>query len=78
VTAPLTDPDSGVTYHPHTDPDSGAVGFRCEIPDRPDEFIMLNPSSGSDDDVATVFLYLGPTGDPSQDDAMVHFVIGQP
>jgi hypothetical protein len=39
-----------------------------------DNIVTLHPSTGSDDDTATVFLYRGPTGS-GLDDAIVHFEI---
>lgn len=72
------DDDSGVTYIPWTD--GHAVGFKVlhdtEGPEkRPVEFIYLNPSGDSDDDVPTVFVYHGTEGDPCQDGAAVHFIM---
>lgn len=67
----ITDADAHVTYTPHTDPASGALGFKVEGP-RGTEYIMLNPSRGSDDGVPTVFVYQGPTGDPAEDEPQ-HF-----
>lgn len=76
---PITDHDSGVTYEPYTDEPSGAVGFKAtHLSTGQVEYIMLNPSGGSDDGVPTVFLYLGPTGEPGQDEAAHHYVMFYP
>lgn len=39
------------------------------------EYLVLNPSTGSDDGVPTVFVYQGATGDPAADGAVCHFVM---
>lgn len=69
----IVDETSGVTYLPWSDPHTGVVGFEATHPDGPTERVYLNPSTGSDDGVPTVFLYAG-TGDPAQDGAIVHVV----
>jgi uncharacterized protein YcnI len=63
----IDDSDSGVTYRPilggwEATADTGEV-----------RHIYLNPSGGSDDGVACVFLYVGPAGDLDQDAPVVHF-----
>lgn len=52
----------GVRFEPWTD--RWAIGFRCVHPDGRVEFVYLNPSSDSDDDVSNVFVYADSIGDP--------------
>lgn len=74
IHAPVNFTDEhGTSFEAVYDWDSGAVGFRCQRAGMEPEYVMLNPSSDSDDGVSTVFVYHGPTGDPGQDPAYVHF-----
>lgn len=74
--ATVYDADSDVSYHPHSDPASGAVGWQAiNHSTGRVEYVMLNPSGGSDDGVATVFVYVGETGDPAIDGAEVHLAL---
>jgi len=77
MSKPVTDSTSGVVYHPWSNDETGAVGFRCVHPDGRTEYIYLQPSSGSDDGVATVFPYQGPHGEPHKDEDACdhHYVI---
>ncbi len=68
---PCRDDDAGIIYTPWSD--GRAVGFKATHAGGEVEYIYLNPSDGSDDGVPNVFVYIGPTGDPSQDNAIVHF-----
>lgn len=68
------DDDGGVTYTPWSD--GWAIGFKVEFDDGRVDFIYLNPSGGSDDNVPTVFLYRGTEGDVTKDGAEHHYVIG--
>ncbi len=54
----FTDEDSGVSYTPYIDHQFGAVGYMAEHPDGRVEYIYLNASGGSEDGVATVFVYI--------------------
>jgi hypothetical protein len=55
---PIHDEDSGTLYEPWTN--GYAVGFKAtRQSDGQVEYIYLNPSGGSDDTVATVFIYQG-------------------
>ncbi len=74
VLVPITDNDAGVVYTPHVDP-NGAVGFKATDLRGNVEYILLNPSGGSDDGVATVFLYIGQNGDVQEDMPVIHFEI---
>jgi hypothetical protein len=76
TTGVVNDRDSGVKYVPWSD--GSAAGFRCETSDGKVEYVYLNPSGGSDDGVATVFLYWGTAGDPAQDAAITHVAVGEP
>jgi hypothetical protein len=69
------DEDSGVVYDACLH-DGGAVGLRSVHPDGRVEYIMLNPSGGSDDGVPTVFLYID-TDEPALENAIVHFEMFQ-
>ena len=60
----------GVTYRSWTD--GHAIGFQAEHNDGRVEYIYLNPSQDSDDNVPNVFLYHGTEADPSQDQPLVH------
>ena len=72
----IHDSDALASYHPHRDPASGAVGWKAiDHKTGRTEYVMLNPSGGSDDGVATVFTYIGETGDPAHDDAIVHHAL---
>lgn len=51
----IVDWDSGTTYRAFLS-EQGQVGYRCECDGRV-EFFYLNPSGGSDDGVATIFVY---------------------
>lgn len=57
----ITDESSGVTYQPWTD--GHAVGFRATHPDGRVEYLLLNPTSDSDNGEPNIFLYHG--GGPS-------------
>lgn len=72
---PIRDNDARVTYAPFTD--GTVMGFKCTQVGQPDEYIYLNPSTGSDDGAATVFVYIGPDGDPAKDPAVHHYPIGE-
>ena len=66
----IRDDDAGVVYEPYTAP-SGALGFKAtkgaEV-----EYILLNPSRGSDDGVACVFVYIG-KGKDIEDNEPAHY-----
>jgi hypothetical protein len=70
----IVDDDSGVSYTPYSavaaGPHAGwAIGFKAEHPDGRIEYILLNPSGGSDQkDDATVFVYMGTTAVCAEDD----------
>jgi hypothetical protein len=69
----ISDSDGGVIYAPYVDP-HGAVGFKAFHRDGRVQYILLNPSVGSDlPDDPTVFLYVGPHGDVSRDGAAHHY-----
>lgn len=70
----VTDGDSDTTYTPWTD--GWAVGFKCERNGEV-EYVYLNPSGGSDDNVPTIFPYQGRNGVAGQDDLACdhHFVV---
>ena len=70
------DGDSGVTYDGVAS-DYGAVGFRATHPDGRVEFIMLNPSGGSDDGVPTAFVYIDADA-PSLENAVHHYIMFDP
>jgi hypothetical protein len=70
----MRDDDSGVTYEPHRG-DNGELGFKATRDDGAIEYIVLNPSGGSDDGVATVFVYINDTGDPLDGGAVHHYVM---
>jgi hypothetical protein len=72
--AVILDRDSGTTYTPFINK-HWEVGYRCEGVDGEVTYVYLNPSGGSDDGVATVFLYQGSTGDHDQDGPTVHVVV---
>lgn len=57
----ISDDDAKVTYEPWTD--GHAVGFKATNAEGEVRYIYLNPSGGSGDGVANVFLYIGKTGD---------------
>lgn len=67
----FTDPDSGTTYTPFIGR-NGQAGHRCDHTDGRQTFIYLNPSGGSDDGVATVFVYQDEDPDLFVG-AMIHF-----
>lgn len=71
----LYDDDSGTSYTPYLDTTTGMVGYRCERSDGQMTHIYFNPSLGSDDNVATVFVYIGAMGGPSMDGAVHHYEI---
>lgn len=72
----IRDEDARVTYESWTN--GYAMGFKCSRVGQPDEYIYLNPSDGSDDGVPNVFVYIGPYGDPAEDDVPAHhYVIGE-
>lgn len=70
----VTDWDPGTTYTPWSD--GHAVGFRCERNGEV-EYVYLNPSGRSDDQVPTIFPYQGRTGEAGQDGGACdhHFVV---
>lgn len=49
------------------------AGVKAEHDDGATEYVVLNPSGGSDDGSVSVFVYHGVTGDPAADAAYVHF-----
>lgn len=51
------------------------IGFRVWHPSGAVEYIYLNPSSDSSDDVDNVVVYQGAEGDPSVDKPLAHFDI---
>jgi hypothetical protein len=65
------------TYVPWSE--DGRIGYRVERPgyhrNNEQMFIYLNPSDESDDGVPNVFVYMGTTGDPTQDAPLHHYVI---
>ena len=63
--------DHGDTFEAWTD--GYAVGFKVTDPIGTVRYIFMNPSGG--DDPATVFAYIGPNGDPSQDAAQHYYEI---
>jgi len=64
----VRDDDSGVTYTPITG------GWRADKDNGERTYIVLNPSTGSDrDGEPNVFLYIGPTGIPGQDDPVTFY-----
>lgn len=71
--APIVDEDSGVTYEPWTN--GWSVGYKTVSPTGDVEYVYLNPSSGGEAELGTVFAYQGPAGDPCEDEALVHFVV---
>ena len=71
---PFRDDDSGVTYVPYIDMQFGTVGYMAEHPDGRVEYIYLNASGGSDDGIATVFVYVD-TDLSSFANAEAHFVM---
>lgn len=75
---PIVDLDGAMSYTSWEGP-HGEVGYAC-TPDGPGPttYVYLNPSTGSDDGVPTVFLYEGPLGDPGQDAALLHVIPGAP
>ncbi len=70
---PCRDDDAGTTYVPWTN--GRAVGFKAEHDDGEVEYIYLNPSGGSDDGVPNVFVYIGPVGDPAEDQPEHHYTL---
>lgn len=68
------DPDGGVVYVPFLAKD-GRVGYRVVDTLNPghETFIYLNPSTGSDDGVPNVFVYIGGEDDPAVDGAVHHY-----
>lgn len=73
VDAPIYDEDARVSYMPWTN--GYAVGFKCKDAQDRVTYIYLNPSGGSDDGVATVFVYEGSQGDPLEDAPSHHYNI---
>lgn len=68
---PTRHEDAPVTLTPYVD--GGVAGVKAVHDDGRTEYVVLNPSGGSDDGSVSVFVYHGETGDPAQDAAYVHF-----
>jgi len=68
--------DEGHTFTPWSD--GWAVGFIVTSPGRPTRYVYLNPSGGSDDGSATVFVYAGEEPDgpaPGIDGPVTHVTL---
>lgn len=72
----VIDSDSGTIYFPWTD--GSAVGFKACHANGDCEFIYLNPSTGSDDAVPNVFVYMGTAGALGEDEPVHHYVLNDP
>lgn len=68
----VNDPDSQTVYESFASPD-GTAGYRVANDDV-EGWLYFNPSGGSDDGTATVFLYWGSGAapDPELDTAITH------
>ena len=61
------DNHGGVRYVPFIGSNQ-QVGYACEQDGMPTQYIHFNPSTIEEDgESATVFIYVGPTGDPAHD-----------
>lgn len=65
------DSDAEVSYHFWTN--GASLGYEIHFPDNRIEFIYLNPSTGSDDGVPTVFAYQGTKGELGADSPICYF-----
>jgi hypothetical protein len=71
----VIDPDSDTQYTPFITED-GRVGYECtDLTTGKFEFLYFNPSNGSDDGAATVFVYQGDSNDPCADTPTHHYVV---
>jgi len=69
------DDDAGVQFTPFITED-GRVGYECtDTATGKFEFLYFNPSNGSDDGVASVFVYQGTENDPAYDGAVHHYTV---